>query len=95
MNTSNADPYGTEAGVAALPPTATASCAIPDGDDSVAPLVTNRAPDGTGRVSAAAMTDRRPTRLRALVSELRAAWRDPATPPPVPRIVDYPVRRRP
>jgi hypothetical protein len=76
MKSSNADPHGTEAGVAALPPM-------------------NRASDGTGHVSAAAIPARRPTRLRAFVSELRAAWRGPATPPPVPRIVDYPVRRRP
>jgi hypothetical protein len=58
--------------------------------------VTASPADGAGRATAsAAVPARRPTRLRAFLSELWADWNDPASPPPWPRLVDYPFRRRP
>jgi hypothetical protein len=37
----------------------------------------------------------RPRRLRMFLFDLRTAWNDPAIPPSLPTLVDYPVRRRP
>jgi hypothetical protein len=66
-----------------------------DPSGTEAPVTTSRS-DGAGHPTAsAAVPARRPSRLRAFLSELWAAWNEPASPPPTPRLVDYPFRRRP
>jgi hypothetical protein len=96
MSISNDEASGTEASPASLARPVAATGASPDGEDPVAHQVTTSPSDGAGHATAAATVTRRPTRLREFLSGWLAARRDRPPPPPnVPRLVDYPFRRRP